>query len=209
MILTIIDNLFDATHRVSFIKIYLHNAFGVLYVNVDSIFWRSCDHDILLGIHQKELWLSFQGIFESIDRFNFFSFNVQLKDLYGLYEKDRVYLLLRWVIFEIELHTGLWEFRLIFNYDSLYQLKFDFGSFFLEDEQLIDFLLLLDQILTRHDRNIVLANRHTHRNDLIWLPGLSFKQSDWNLTLFFESHIAEHVNLVNFRHKHSVPFVHV
>ena len=62
------------------------------------------------------------------------------------------------VLFEVELHTGLKELRHVFHHDSLVKLKFNFINFLLEDEQLVDFLLLLNQVLTRHHRNECLTN---------------------------------------------------
>ena len=74
---------------------------------------------------------------------------------------------------------------------------------------MVDFLLLFNQVLTRHDGYEVLVVGFSHGDDLIWLSCLGWKQLDRNLAELFKCLVVEHVDFIDFGHKNSVILVQV
>ena len=79
-------------------------------------------------------------------------------------------------ILELKLHGNLFESRVIFDLDSLDKLKLIHSFincvqilFSFEDEDLIRFIFIHDQLFTTYESQYLLIRGNLHRNNFIWL----------------------------------------
>lgn len=113
---------------------------------------------------------------------------IHLENLFFLYKDNCIWIATRSWLLEMVLHTNLVEIWNVFDLDwrldqlELVIAKFILGPLSFENEELVLFLLILNQIFSTDNSQEILTLRFHEANYLIWLPSLSWKQFYWNFS---------------------------
>lgn len=206
-ILLIVDDLLDAADVEFIVQV---NFLLSLHVDVNAVFGRGDDHQVLVLVHLEELRLPIERHLEVVDRFDALGLRlceVKLQDPVLLHEDECCVLgLPRWQSFEVELHTDLVEDRDVFHSETVHLLKLVLGLTSLgrpplENEKLVRLLLFHDEVFATDAGDVPIVTRLSESNDLIWLPRFRLQESDGHLTDSLVSLRVMNIDLVNVRHE--------